>query len=280
MASNRLVTKIFQAVAKSCGFLFKACAKRSKSVAVASRLRRIILFTVFLWGKPEISLNCACVIFASFNASSSFSGENSMFETSLSNIQVDYYISNEKIYPRNAICYKISNDVKFDARKFAEWMKSGFEKSPYKTLTALASAAASNKATISRLMTGAAQTLTNKPSQPNKELVKKLAALFNEEIDAALVLAGYAPEGVSLPRAPLGIEVLQSRFNLIAKNYGSLSDEDKMAIDSSIYLFAKATEFIKTGEAEKSNIKLLDNDFVFVNLDDAGGEEKPKKKAS
>jgi hypothetical protein len=119
-----------------------------------------------------------------------------MLETSFSNISKDYYISNKKIYSKNNNCYKISNIVKFDAEKFAEWMQAGFKKSPHKTITELARVAISNKATISRLMSGAAQTLTNKPSQPNRELVKRLAKIFDENENNALMLAGYAPDNV------------------------------------------------------------------------------------
>jgi len=148
-----------------------------------------------------------------------------MVETSFSSISKDYYISNEKIYPKNNICYKISNNVKFDAKKFAEWMQKCFRNSPYKTITSLANAAESNKATISRLMSGAAQTLTNKPSQPSQKLVKKLAVIFNEPIDDALLLAGHAPIKYEYDSHDI-LEGVKIQFNQSVK----LSKKDKEKI--------------------------------------------------
>ena len=121
-----------------------------------------------------------------------------MAETSFSNINIDYYNSNKKIYSKNNFCCKLSNVEKFDADRFAEWMQDHFEKSSYKTITALAVAVKSNKATISRLMTAAPQTTTNKRSQPNKDLVKKLALVFGVNVDETLMLAGYAPENAAI----------------------------------------------------------------------------------
>lgn len=72
-------------------------------------------------------------------------------------------------------------------------MKDSFEKSNFKSLTALAEAVKSNKATISRLYNGTSQTLTNKPSQPNRDLVLRLADAFQDDLNKVLVLAGYAP---------------------------------------------------------------------------------------
>lgn len=118
-----------------------------------------------------------------------------MLNTSFSNIKVDYYTSNEKIYSSNNFCYKISNVKNFDAEKFSKWMKDSFESSNFKSLTALADAVKSNKATISRLYNGTSQTLTNKPSQPNRDLVLRLANAFNDDVNKVLMLAGYAPTG-------------------------------------------------------------------------------------
>lgn len=73
-------------------------------------------------------------------------------------------------------------------------MRNGYKDSSYKSYTELAAAVESNKATISRLMTAAPQTLTGKPSQPDKELVKRLAKVFDKNINDALMLAGHAPE--------------------------------------------------------------------------------------
>lgn len=119
-----------------------------------------------------------------------------MVETSLTGISKGYYTSNDKIYSKNNKCCRVSNVLDFDAKKFSEWLKKEFDGSRYKTITELAEAAKSNKATISRLMSGASQTLTNKPSQPKRMLVKKLAELFEQDVNEVLMSAGYAPENI------------------------------------------------------------------------------------
>jgi bisphosphoglycerate-dependent phosphoglycerate mutase len=128
-----------------------------------------------------------------------------MVETSLSCIPESYYISKEKIYTRNEKYYKISNIVeKFNAEAFALWMKEGFSNCPVKTQKDLAIAVKSNVATINRLMNGSPQSTNQKPSQPPKDLVKRLATYFEKDINEALTLAGHAPENSLLP-APLEV---------------------------------------------------------------------------
>jgi transcriptional regulator with XRE-family HTH domain len=80
----------------------------------------------------------------------------------------------------------------FDANGFAKWLKDGYERSPFKSLSDLAKAANTNKATISRLMSGSPQTLTGKPSQPRPGLVMTLAETLKMDMAEGLELAGHA----------------------------------------------------------------------------------------
>lgn len=89
--------------------------------------------------------------------------------------------------------------MKFNAQEFAKWMEQSFADSRFKTQTELVKAVKSNPATISRLMTGKSQYLTDKPSQPDKELIIRLAKEFGKNVDEALLLAGYAPNNTVLP---------------------------------------------------------------------------------
>lgn len=115
-----------------------------------------------------------------------------MFSTDSNIANEYYYISNEKIYPKNTFCYKISNTVAlFNADGFAQWMKKHWDDSKYKNYKDLANEAKSNPATISRLMNASKQTLTDKPSQPKKDLVERIAKAFQADINEALRLAGY-----------------------------------------------------------------------------------------
>jgi len=82
----------------------------------------------------------------------------------------------------------------FDAETFARWMQENYSKDKYGNYENFAKIIKSNPATISRLMTAKKQTLTDKPSQPKRDLVIRLAEEFNKDIDEALLLAGYAPK--------------------------------------------------------------------------------------
>ncbi len=91
-------------------------------------------------------------------------------------------------------CYKLSNTVElFNADGFAEWMKKHWADSKWKNYKDFAAEIKSNPATISRLMNGAPQTLTDKASQPKPDLVKRIAEAFGADVDEALNLAGHAP---------------------------------------------------------------------------------------
>lgn len=81
----------------------------------------------------------------------------------------------------------------FKAEELAKLLTAGFQNSSIKTITDLAAAVNSNKGTLSRLMSAAPQTATGKPSQPNSDLVVRLAETLKINVDEALVLAGYAP---------------------------------------------------------------------------------------
>jgi transcriptional regulator with XRE-family HTH domain len=119
----------------------------------------------------------------------------------------------------------------FSAQEFASWLKDGFDKSPIKTYTELASAVGSNKATISRLINGSAQTLTERPSQPRPELVIKLARTLGLPVNQGLTLAGHSPidEGASSKPKNLGeflaaLEALGIEQFQFATKPGALDD--------------------------------------------------------
>lgn len=143
-----------------------------------------------------------------------------MLEIVSSDISRDYYISNKKIYNGNKNYYKISNVVeKFNPKKFAEWMQSEFANSKFKKQIELVRAVKSNPATISRLMTGSRQSVNNKASQPPKELVIKLAEIFEADVDAALALAGHAPIGdLSEPEIFNGVRISFDRSTKLTKS--------------------------------------------------------------
>lgn len=130
-----------------------------------------------------------------------------MFETSSAAMPAGYYRSNKKIYPKNNVRCRLSNEMPkspqthfpepkptiddLDAEAFAKWLKDAYQKSSFKTITQLAEAVQSNKATISRLMTGASQTLTGKPSKPRVDLVMRLAEALGVSETEGLYYAGH-----------------------------------------------------------------------------------------
>lgn len=81
--------------------------------------------------------------------------------------------------------------VRFDPEGFAKWLTNAYENSKFKSITKLASAVGSNKATMSRIMNAAPQTLTGKPTRVQPEMVKKLATVLNADIEEGLRLAGF-----------------------------------------------------------------------------------------
>lgn len=54
--------------------------------------------------------------------------------------------------------------VRFDPEGFAKWLTNAYENSKFKSITKLASAIGSNKATVSRIMNAAPQTQFADPS--------------------------------------------------------------------------------------------------------------------
>ncbi len=117
-------------------------------------------------------------------------------------IPTSYYISSDKVYTSNEKSYKISNIVnKFDADAFANWFKpcylQGKKDSRYGSYKELAEKVGSNEATLNRLANAADQSITQKPSQPGKDLVIKLAEFYGADVDKTLVLAGHAPKNGS-----------------------------------------------------------------------------------
>lgn len=83
---------------------------------------------------------------------------------------------------------------RFDAAKFAEWLTEAYKKSSFKSYAQLGEAAGTTRATVSNLIGAKEQLLTGKPSQPKPDLVKRLAVALNEDVDAALTLAGHAAQ--------------------------------------------------------------------------------------
>lgn len=87
-------------------------------------------------------------------------------------------------------------DVAYDpaqinAEAFAKWLSDAYRRSSFKRIRDLARAVDSNPATISRLMNAAPQTLTNKPSKPKLQLVKKLAEALEADEGEGLFYAGH-----------------------------------------------------------------------------------------
>ena len=86
----------------------------------------------------------------------------------------------------------------FDAVKFAEWMMEAYEKSSFKSYARLGEKVGVSRATISNLIGAKEQYLTGKPSRPKRDLVIKIAAALNADVNKALRLAGHASSETSL----------------------------------------------------------------------------------
>lgn len=168
-----------------------------------------------------------------------------MFESSSSIAPQGYYESNKKIYSKNALCYTVSNMApssepvfdrwnpnfpQFDAAAFSKWLQNAFRKSSFKTITELAEAVASNKATISRLMNGAAQTLTGKPSQPKAALVILLAHVLNADAGEGLYLAGHSVYSIEKEeRQPKNLaEFLEALESLGLEQFAFSADKEAL----------------------------------------------------
>lgn len=110
-------------------------------------------------------------------------------------------------------------------------MQESFKESSYKTFTELAEAVKSNKATISRLMNGASQTLTDKPSQPKPDLVIRLAEVFGADVNQILVLAGHAPQN--------GTQEIPEAVRKAFAREGKLTPNDEILIANFIEMLKK-----------------------------------------
>jgi hypothetical protein len=119
-----------------------------------------------------------------------------------------------------------------DATAFAVWLKEAFQQSRFKSITELAAAVGSNKATISRLMSGAPQTLTGKPSKPRPALVLALAEALGADESKGMELSGHIYNGSKKPRnfpelvkalGDLGIEI---DFASLDQDFSSWTPDD------------------------------------------------------
>ena len=80
----------------------------------------------------------------------------------------------------------------FDATALAAYLKQGFENSSFKSLTELARVINSNKATVSRTLNAARQSLTNKPSKPHRQFIERICEALKLDSNRGLHLAGYS----------------------------------------------------------------------------------------
>lgn len=80
-------------------------------------------------------------------------------------------------------------------------MRSNYSKDKFENYVKFSKLVDSNPATISRLMNAKKQTLTNKASQPKRDLVIRLAEAFDASVDEALLLAGHSPINNKIPEA-------------------------------------------------------------------------------
>ena len=80
----------------------------------------------------------------------------------------------------------------FDATALAAYLKQGFENSSFKSLTELARVINSNKATVSRTLNAARQSLTNKPSKPHRQFIERICKALKLDSNRGLHLAGYS----------------------------------------------------------------------------------------
>jgi plasmid maintenance system antidote protein VapI len=104
---------------------------------------------------------------------------------SINNLRNNLHYCQETIY----IC-----DMSiFDAKRFGEWLKDAFDNSHYKSFAQLAEKVGVTRAYVSNLINAKEQLLTGKASQPNSELVVKLAQALGKDVNEALLLAGHAP---------------------------------------------------------------------------------------
>lgn len=170
-----------------------------------------------------------------------------MFATSSAAIPLGYYGSNKKIYLKNNDCFRLSNAVKeqpekfkfedpnsprleeLDAEAFANWLRTAYDRSSFKTLTQLAAAVGSNKATISRLMTGAPQTLTGKPSKPRVDLIIRLAKALNADETEGLFYGGHPVYGKPYKKPTNLAEFLEALEALGLEQFDFAANEEALS---------------------------------------------------
>jgi hypothetical protein len=120
-----------------------------------------------------------------------------------------------------------------DAEAFATWLREAYERSRFKTLTELAAAVGSNKATISRLMSGAPQTLTGRPSKPRSGLVLELARVLGADENAGMFYAGHPVYGRPYKKPTNLQELLAALEDLGLDQFAfSLGDSDLSKFDA------------------------------------------------
>lgn len=131
------------------------------------------------------------------------------------------------VHNRQSLIYNFGM-ANYDPVAFAKWLNEAFEKSSFKSFSALADSAKLQRSTVSALVNAKLQTLTGKASQPKPETVISLATVLNEDVDKALLLAGHAPKNSS--------EIPKS---IAAIGFKDLTEEDAEKVASYIQ-FLKA----------------------------------------
>lgn len=183
----------------------------------------------------------------------------------------------------------------FNAAAFAKWLKAGFDASPFKTQNKLVEAVESNKATISRLMNASPQSLTGKASQPERELVIKLAEKLKIDVDEGLMAAGYAPSKIVAEQAVrIGKGVLlvfPEKCNVTEVEKQNLITLNRLLINGLLAnrLIAVEPEQGKHFIAPpKKQLEPVDDEIVYmslpyegeVNKEDGGGQNEQGKKVA
>jgi hypothetical protein len=109
---------------------------------------------------------------------------------SIDNLQESLPYCQEPVYIRSM--------ATFDAQAFAEWLRSAFDASRFKSYAQLATEIGISRAYVSSLVGAKEQLLTARPSQPGPDIVIKLAAALGADQNHALRLAGHASSEPSL----------------------------------------------------------------------------------
>jgi hypothetical protein len=114
----------------------------------------------------------------------------------------------------------------YDAQEFADLLTSAFKNSFYKSWQEVADKVESTRSTLSRYAGAKPQTLTGKPSQPEPELVIKLARLFDQNVNQWLQAAGHAALRNGQPEKPHNVAEFVARLEEMGFDfYGFDQDE-------------------------------------------------------